>query len=88
MKMFLTEAAIISLIGGLLGIGIGNYLIHYLAGNFDLLSKLGAQASFSALNIMFSVLAMLAGVTVCLIGAAIPVIRLANLEPLVAIKED
>ncbi len=88
MKMFLSEAAIISLIGGLLGVGIGNYLIRHLAGNFDLLSKLGAYASFSTLNILFSLLAMLAGISVCLVGAAIPVIRLANLEPLVAIKED
>lgn len=88
MKMFLTEAAIISLIGGIIGIGIGNYLIHHLAGNFDLLSKLGAYASFSALNVLSSVIAMLIGISVCLVGAAIPVIRLAGLEPLVAIKEE
>jgi putative ABC transport system permease protein len=88
MKMFLAEAAIISLIGGFIGIGIGNYLIHHLAGNFALLNKLGAYASFSALNLFFSLSAMLAGIIVCLIGAAIPVIRLARLEPLVAINED
>ncbi|MDW7774114.1 MAG: ABC transporter permease [Desulfobulbaceae bacterium] len=88
MKMFLTEAAIISLIGGIIGIGIGNYLIHHLAGNFDLLTRLGAYASFSFLNVIFSIIAMLIGISVCLIGAAIPVIRLARLEPLVAIKED
>ena len=88
MKMFLTEAAIISLIGGITGIGMGNYLIHHLAGDFDLLSKLGAYASFSFLNVIYSILAMLIGVGVCLIGAAIPVIRLAGMEPLQAIKED
>ena len=88
MKMFLSEAAIISLIGGIIGIGIGNYLIHHLAGNFDLLSKLGAYASFSLLNVIYSIIAMLVGIGVCLIGAAIPVIRLARLEPLLAIKED
>ncbi|GAB4337802.1 MAG: FtsX-like permease family protein [Desulfobulbaceae bacterium] len=88
MKMFLAEAAIISLIGGLAGIGIGNYLIHHLAGDFDLLSKLGAYASFSLLNVIYSLIAMLAGIAVCLIGAAIPVVRLARMEPLLAIKED
>jgi len=88
MKMFLAEASIISLMGGFIGIGIGNYLIHHLAGNFDLLNKLGAYASFSTLNILFSLIAMLMGIGVCLIGAAIPVVRLARLEPLVAIKED
>lgn len=88
MKMFLSEAAIISLIGGIIGIGIGNYLIQHLADNFDLLSRLGAYASISLLNVIYSVMAMLAGVFVCLIGAAIPVIRLARMEPLLAIKED
>lgn len=88
MKMFLSEAAIISLIGGIIGIGLGNYLIHHLAGNFDLLNKLGAYASISLLNVAYSVIAMLVGIGVCLIGAAIPVVRLANMEPLLAIKED
>ena len=83
-----TVVAIISLIGGVIGIVIGNYLIHHLAGNFDLLSKLGAYASISLLNVLYSIIAMLIGVGVCLIGAAIPVIRLAKLEPLLAIKED
>ena len=88
MKMFLSEASIISLTGGFIGIGIGNYLIHHLAGNFDLLSRLGAYSSFSLLNFLYSLLAMLIGVSVCLFGAAIPVIRLAALEPLQAIKDD
>lgn len=88
MKMFLSEAAIISLLGGILGIMIGNYLIHHLAGNFDLLSKLGAYASISLLNVVYSLVAMLVGIVVCLIGAAIPIIRLARMEPLLAIKED
>jgi len=88
LKMFLSEAAIISLIGGLIGVGIGNYLIQHLAGDFDLLSKLGAYASLTALNVLYSVVAMLIGIGVCLIGAAIPVIRLARLEPLEAIKQD
>ena len=88
MKMFLAEAAIISLLGGIVGIGIGNYLIHHLAGDFDLLSKLGAYASVSLLNVIYSVIAMLVGISVCLVGAAIPVIRLARMEPLLAIKQD
>ena len=87
-KMFISEAAIISLIGGFVGVGIGNYLIHHLAGNFELLSKLGAYASFSVMNLLFSLIAMSVGIFVCLIGATIPIIRLARLEPLVAIKED
>lgn len=88
MKMFLAEAAIISLLGGILGIALGNGLIHHLAGDFDLLSKLGAYASLSLLNALYSLAAMLAGIGVCLSGAAIPIVRLARLEPLLAIKEE
>jgi len=88
LKMFLSEAAIISLLGGVIGIGIGNFLIQHLAGDFNLLSKLGAYASLSMTNVFYSVLAMLIGVGVCMIGAAIPVVRLARMEPLDAIKED
>ena len=88
MKMFLSEAAIISLFGGILGIVIGNFLIYHLSTKFNLLSKLGAYASLSLLNAGYSFAAMLAGIAVCLIGAAIPIIRLARLEPLLAIKED
>lgn len=87
MKMFLSEATIISLFGGILGIVIGNYLIYHLAGNFDLLSKLGAYASISLLTVVYSLAAMLVGIVVCLTGAAIPIIRLARMEPLLAIKE-
>ncbi len=88
MKLFMAEAAIISLIGGLAGIGMGNYLIHHLAGDLNLLSRLGAYASFSLLNVAASVAAMLIGMAVCLVGAAVPVVRLARMEPLDAIKEE
>ena len=88
MKMFLAEAAIISLLGGILGIALGNALIHHLAGDFDLLTRLGAYASFSLLNATYSLAAMLVGIAVCLVGAAIPIVRLARLEPLLAIKEE
>lgn len=88
MKIFLSEAMIISFIGGLLGVGIGHYLIHYLAGDFHLLTRLGAISATTLNNILISIVAMLAGVVVCLIGAAMPIIRLARMEPLLAIKEE
>ena len=88
MKIFLTEAMIISVLGGIIGIGLGHYLIHYLAGDFNLLTKLGAVAATTSSNVIISIIAMAAGILVCLIGAAMPVIRLANMEPLLAIKEE
>ncbi len=87
-KMFLTEALFISFIGGLIGIGIGHYLIYHLAGDFHLLSKLGAVAGFNLHNVLFSLIGMGCGIIACLLGAAIPVYRLARLEPLLAIKEE
>ena len=87
-KIFLSEAVIISGLGGVAGIFIGHILIKYLSGDFHLLTRLGAIATISMHNALISLLAMLIGVGVCLIGALIPVVRLAEMEPLSAIKED
>ncbi|MEW6499990.1 MAG: ABC transporter permease [Thermodesulfobacteriota bacterium] len=88
MRIFLLEATIISTIGGLLGIGVGHALIRYLAGDFNLLTKLGAVSALNLTTLLLSLAALLAGIAVCLIGAAMPTIRLARLEPLQAIKEE
>lgn len=88
MKIFLIEATIISTIGGLIGVALGHYLLHYLASDFNLLKKLGAIAAFNLTTVLLSLVALLAGVVVCLIGAAVPTIRLARMEPLKAIKEE
>ncbi len=87
-KMFLTEAFLISFLGSLIGIGLGHYLIHYLAGDFNLLTRIGAMSIVSPMNVLLSLIAMAIGVGACLIGAAMPVLRLAHLEPLSAIKEE
>lgn len=87
-KMFLAEAAIISLLGGVLGILLGHYLIAHLADSFALLTKLGAAATFSRQNILLSSFAAALGLGVCLLGALIPTLRLARLEPLLAIKQE
>jgi len=88
LKMFLTEALIISLLGGLLGIGIGHYMIHYLAKDFNLLNRLDVLTSLSTANAVIGIVALTVGVTVCLIGAMMPILRLARMEPLMAIKEE
>lgn len=88
MKIFLLEATIISTMGGLIGVAVGHYLIRYLAGDFNLLNKLGAVAALNTSTILLSFAALLAGIVVCLIGAAMPTLRLARMEPLTAIKEE
>lgn len=88
LKMFLTEAMIISLLGGLLGVGIGHYMIHYLAKDFNLLSRLDALTAITSTNIIFGLVALTIGIMVCLLGALMPIVRLARMEPLLAIKEE
>ena len=67
---------------------MGHYLIAYLAADFNLLSRLDVVAGISWQNSWVSFLALADGVGVCLLGALLPVIRLAGLEPLLAIKEE
>jgi putative ABC transport system permease protein len=87
MKIFLAEAMLISTMGGLAGVIMGHSLIHYLAKGFTLLSKLGAVSAVTMGNITIGLIAMGVGIAICLIGAAIPIFRLARMEPLLAIKE-
>ena len=87
MKLFLAEAMLISTMGGLAGVIMGHSLIHYLAMGFTLLSKLGAVSAVTMGNIGIGLIAMGVGIAICLIGAAIPIFRLARMEPLLAIKE-
>lgn len=88
MRMFLSEAVFISALGGILGVVVGHLLIRYLAQDFELLSSLGAISFTSLKTILLTVVSLGAGVLVCLFGALLPVLRLANMEPLLAIKEE
>ncbi len=87
-SLFISEALFISIIGACLGIFVGHYLIYFLAEDFNLLNTLSAESLFSFKNIIVSSIGCLAGVLICLTGAALPVFRLARLEPLLAIKEE
>lgn len=87
-RMFLSEAFIISLTGGLIGIVIGHFLIFYLGADFHLLSRIGAVATLSVRSVFVSFIGLGIGCLVCLCGALFPIMRLAGLEPLLAIKED
>ena len=87
-KMFLAEAFIISVFGGLLGVIAGHMLIQYLASDFELLARLGAISPTSPKTVILSVTSVLAGIAVCFTGASLPIARLANMEPLQAIKEE
>ena len=87
-NMFLGEAAIISFLGGVLGVLAGHLLLNYLAADFNLLSRLGDVSITSPASISFSFLAVALGGGACLLGAVIPVYRLARMEPLLALKGE
>ncbi len=87
-RMFLSEALIISLTGGLLGVVLGHLLISYLGVDFHLLSRIGAVANLSPTSVLVSLIGLGIGCLVCFSGALFPIARLAGLEPLLAIKEE
>lgn len=87
-NMFLAEAAIISLLGGGIGVIAGHLLLNYLAADFNLLSRLGGISITSPTSISLSLLAVILGGGACLLGAVLPIYRLARLEPLLALKGD
>jgi len=86
--MFLGEAAIISIMGGIIGVVTGHILLNYLAADFNLMNRLGGISITSPSSILFSLLAMFLGSGTCLLGALMPIYRLAKLEPLLALKDE
>ncbi len=87
-KMFMAEAAIISLLGGFIGVIAGHLLLNYLAADFNLLNRLGGISITSPSSILLSLLAIILGGGACLLGAALPVYRLVRMEPLLALKGE
>jgi putative ABC transport system permease protein len=87
-KLFLAEALMIALLGGVLGVLLGHILISYLGADFNLISKIGAVAQPGLLSIAVSLIGLSIGCLVCLGGALFPIMRLAATEPLLAIKND
>jgi putative ABC transport system permease protein len=87
-NMFLTEAAIISLLGGILGVISGHLMLNYLAADFNLMNRLGEMSITSPASIFLSLTAVVLGGGTCLLGAILPVYRLVRLEPLLTLKEE
>lgn len=87
-RMFVTEAAIISLLGGLTGVVAGHLLLNFLARDFTLMNRLGNLPVTSPGSVLLSLLAIIIGACACLIGAILPIYRLAKEEPLLALKDE
>jgi len=86
--MYLGEAGIIGGVGSFLGVGGGALMLHQLGQRFHLLSRLASVELLTPSSLQYCLLGWLCGVIVCLVGAWLPVLRLANLEPLDAIKVE
>jgi len=86
--MYLGEAAIIGGLGSALGVGGGILLLRQLGSQFHLLSRIASVELLTFSSLQYCLLGWLCGVAVCLIGALLPILRLANLEPLEAIKVE
>jgi ABC-type antimicrobial peptide transport system permease subunit len=71
-----------------LGVAAGHLLLNVLANDFNLISRLGQLPITSPASILFSLLAILLGGGACLLGAVVPIFRLARMEPLSALKEE
>lgn len=87
-KLFLSEALMIALLGGILGIFLGHLLLSYIGADFNLISRIGAVAQPGLLSFTVSFIGLGIGCLVCLGGALLPVLRLAATEPLLAIKNE
>jgi len=87
-SMYLMEASIIGGGGSLFGIGGGMVLLHLLSGQFHILSRLAEIQFFSLTAFGYYGVAVLCGCMVCVVGASLPVYRLAILEPMDAVRLD
>lgn len=86
-KLFLLEALIVSILGGLIGIAAGTSLSILLVKNFTIIKGLAADLALSE-RIAISGVGLLGGCAICLGGALLPTNRIKKLEPLLAIEGE
>lgn len=86
MVMFIAEVFFVGLAGSLVGIALGTYLSLTLANVFTLLRDMAATLTLLE-RIQISLLGLLVGTGICIVGASSSIIRLRRLEPLRALKE-
>jgi len=86
--MFLVESLVVSFSGGLAGVAGGHILVWYLGRSFQLMTRLGGITLAPEISPSIGLLSLGLGTIVCLAGALIPVIRIARVEPLTAMRSD
>jgi putative ABC transport system permease protein len=84
--MFVAEVTLLGVLGSLVGIALGTYLSVSLASFFTLIREMSATMTlFERFEV--SLIGLLAGSGICLVGALSSIMRFKRLEPLKALKE-
>lgn len=86
-RLFLLEASLVSLAGGIAGAGAGHLLIAYLARDFQIITSLGGVSITPSFSLYYSLLSILAGSAVCMAGSFVPIFQVARREPFSALKD-
>jgi putative ABC transport system permease protein len=86
-RLFIMEVFVLGLLGSLVGMAAGTYLSLSLADSFALLNHISARLTFIQ-HAEIALAGLLTGAGICVTGALIPIGRVKNMEPLLAIKEE
>jgi putative ABC transport system permease protein len=86
-KVFILEVMLLGGVGSFMGMSAGLYLSLILTKGFTLLKKMPAGITLTE-QIFIAVMGILLGVSICIVGALVPVNQIKKKEPLLAIKEE
>jgi putative ABC transport system permease protein len=85
-RMFVMEVLVLGLMGSLMGIAAGTYMSVSLSRMFTLLRDMAATLTVLE-RMEVSLLGLLVGTGICMIGAMSSILRIRGLEPLNVLKE-
>lgn len=86
MTMFVIEVFVLGLLGSIVGIALGTYMSLTLSKIFTLLRDMAATLTLAE-RIEVSLLGLLVGIGICIVGSLSSIVRIKRLEPLTALKE-
>jgi putative ABC transport system permease protein len=86
MTMFVIEVFVLGLLGSIVGIALGTYMSLTLSKIFTLLRDMAATLTLAE-RVEVSLLGLLVGIGICIVGSLSSIVRIKRLEPLTALKE-